>query len=77
MDMEQRKEEAMTLAQRIRKLLDASEMTQRELARRCRMSESCISRIVAGKRTEITVTSARRIAHGLGVTISDLLEEEN
>lgn len=66
----------MTLAQKIRNILAASDMSQAELARRCRMSEAAISRLVSRRRTEITVTTARRLARGLGTTVSALLAEE-
>ena len=57
----------------IRARLSEAHMTQRELARRARVTEAAISRYVMGEREPRARTLAR-IAHALGCTCDELLE---
>ena len=66
---------AMTLLQRnIRLLLEAREMSYREFTARSGIAPASLSRIIHG-RENVTIDRAEKIAEALGVSLSDLLNE--
>ncbi len=60
------------MGQRIRKLRAQHGWTQRELARRARVSPGLIGQLEAGLRQSADVQIALRIARALGVTVEAL-----
>ena len=58
------------MSSRIREIAKAQGLTQTELSHRCRLDPSYLSKIVRGHITP-TVTTARKIAAELGVSIDE------
>lgn len=61
--------------QRIVQLRQAKGWSQRNLAKQAQLSQTLVSLIELGQRNA-TLTSAGRLAHALGVNLTDLLIEE-
>lgn len=70
MDYEQKISE---IASKIRELRKSRNMTIQELAYRCEMERSNMSRIEAGK-TNITIKTLCKICGALGVELSDIIK---
>lgn len=66
----------MNIGKKIRDRLTALDMTQRELADRCDISEVAMSRYVTNTRIPKTLI-LKRIARELGVTMDYLTEDED
>ncbi|CAJ1000979.1 helix-turn-helix domain-containing protein [Brevibacillus aydinogluensis] len=60
---------------KIRKLRTAKEWSQMELSRRSGVSQSFINDLEAGNK-QPTITTLRKLADALGVSVADLLDEE-
>lgn len=71
MDYEQKISE---IASRIRELRKSRNMTIQELAYRCEMERSNMSRIEAGK-TNLTIKTLCKICIALGVELNDILSQ--
>lgn len=61
------------VGERIRKIREAKNISQQEIAVLCDFEKSSMSRIEAG-RTNPTVTTLFKISAALGVTIKDLVD---
>ena len=66
----------MNIGKKIRDRLTALDMTQRELADRCDITEVAMSRYVTNTRIPKTLI-LKRIARELGVTMDYLTEDED
>ena len=64
---------ARRIGEQIRTLREQAQISQSELARRCEVSESAISRLESGDRMPRTIT-VLRISQALGVSASRLLK---
>lgn len=64
------------LGQRVMAALQAQDLTVSDLSARSGISQSYLSRVAAGKVTNPTIEFVLRIAHALGMTVSELLGEE-
>lgn len=70
-----RQSDAMqSLRDNIRSVLAERGMLQKELAERCGIAASNLNRILNGKE-KVTIQRAEKIAKALGVTLSELLQE--
>jgi transcriptional regulator with XRE-family HTH domain len=56
----------------IRKRRESLEMTQMELARRARISQSYVSQLEAGERKTVSLPIAQRLARALEMTLEEL-----
>lgn len=65
-----------SMPNRISQLLSEKNMSQKELAQRCEITESAISRYVSGDRVPRGV-NLKKIANALGTTTDDLLGQKN
>ena len=65
----------MTIAENIRRLREAKEMTQEDLAATLGITASAVSLWESGKRS-MNVKQADKLASALGVTLNDLMREE-
>jgi transcriptional regulator with XRE-family HTH domain len=60
---------------KIKRLREAQEMTQEQLAKRARVSQSYLSQLESGSRGKMPgLKIAQNIARALGVTLAELLE---
>ena len=64
----------MTIAENIRRLREAKEMTQEDLAAALGITASAVSLWESGKRS-MNVKQADKLAQALGVTLNDLMRE--
>lgn len=58
----------------IRTLREARGLTQVELAKKARLTQSHVSMIEAGERTQLSIQTAQKLARALGVPVGRLLE---
>ena len=58
----------------IRTLRAARGLTQVELAKKARLTQSHVSMIEAGERTQLSIQTAQKLARALGVPVGRLLE---
>lgn len=65
-----------SMPNRISQLLSEQNMSQKELAQKCEITESAISRYVSGDRVPRGV-NLKKIANALGTTTDDLLDQKN
>lgn len=70
----EKNELTLKIAQRIRELRKSKGYTQEKLAEKSRVDRSYIGHIEQGKKC-ISMFTAQKIAEGLGITISELLED--
>lgn len=63
------------LAKTIKRLREAAELSQTDLAERADVSNAYISRLEAGKYKTISLDVCYQLAQGLGLTLRALLEE--
>jgi transcriptional regulator with XRE-family HTH domain len=62
------------LMMRLRRLREANEWTQAELAKKARVTQALISQLEAGKKASPSVVPLMRIARALGVTVEALVK---
>ena len=67
----------VTLGQRIRAIRASVGMSQATLATRCGLSQQMIDAVESGRRKDVRVTTARKLADGLGVRVSWLMGEDS
>jgi transcriptional regulator with XRE-family HTH domain len=72
--MKRNKQQARTFAQRLRQLIEASGMTQGELARRAGVSPQVVSRLLTTGNADVTLSIACRLAWALGGSVSEFEE---
>jgi transcriptional regulator with XRE-family HTH domain len=58
----------------IRRLREAKDMTQEQLAKRVGVTQSYIAQLESGRKTSPSLTALKKIAAVLGVNIAALLE---
>ena len=58
----------------IRKLRESKDMTQLDLAKRSRVAQGYISALEAGEKKNPGLDVLKRLAHALGVPVTELLE---
>ncbi len=58
----------------VKQLREFRHMTQQELAKKARISQTYLSRLEAGERKNPGVKIAQRLAKALGVPVGELLE---
>lgn len=63
------------LSARLQRLMAQRGMQQRQLARRARLSEASISRLLTGEQANPTTRTLQALAEALGVDLRDLLLE--
>lgn len=63
----------MTFGERLRRLRELAGMSQAELARKAGFHRAVIHMLESGRRTGLTVESARRLARALNVTLDYLV----
>ena len=66
----------MTFAEEVRKILNNRDMTISDLSFNSRVREGTIRKILDGN-SDPRVSTAKRIADGLGVSLDSLVESEN
>lgn len=64
------------LAVKIKELLRKRRMRQADLARKSGVSAGHISAILKGQKTKHELETVQRIAYGLGVTLSELIDDD-
>jgi DNA-binding transcriptional regulator LsrR (DeoR family) len=69
--MKRKKQPSETFAERLRQLVQASGMTQGELARRADVSAQVVSRLLAAGNTDVTLSIACRLAWAMGKCVSE------
>ena len=62
----------MPIGERLRQLRELANLSQNQLAQKAKVSQSVISGIESGRRTSLNLTTAKRLAQALGVSL-DLL----
>jgi transcriptional regulator with XRE-family HTH domain len=68
--------EEVTLAARLRQLRTAAGLTQMNLAAKARVNVSIVSQIEQGTTTDPRVSTMRRLARALGVSLDELAGPE-
>ena len=58
----------------VKRLREARQLTQAELAKKARISQAYLSRLEAGEKTNPGIQIAQRLAKALGVPVTALLE---
>ena len=69
------KEERSGLGARIKVIREERGLSLSDLARSCEVTKGYLSQLEHGKATNPSVEAVKKIAQGLGVSLSDLLEE--
>lgn len=69
-------DQRISLGQRLHRLRTDRGLGLGELARRCEVSKGYLSQLERGEATNPSVEAVRKLAAGLGVPVSALLEEE-
>ncbi len=64
------------IAEQIKKYLKENKMKQNEFAAKCELGPSSISEILKGKYKKPSNELLEKIAHGMGMTVSELTGEE-
>lgn len=64
----------MTLADYLKKYRSENDISQRELAKKCEISNSLISLIEQGRQMELSIRNYKALAKGTGVTLHQLFE---
>jgi transcriptional regulator with XRE-family HTH domain len=72
--MKRKKHPAQTFAGRLRQLIEASGMTQGELARRAGVSPQVVSRLLAAGNADVTLSVACRLAWAMGKSVREFEE---
>ena len=65
---------ARRIGVKIRTLRDARGMTQAELAKKARVTQSHVSMLEAGARMRPSIQTIQKLARALGVSVTELLE---
>jgi transcriptional regulator with XRE-family HTH domain len=69
-----KKRSAQAFTDRLRELLDASEMSQGEIARRAGVSPQVVSRLLTAGNADVTLSIACRLAWAMGKSVSEFEE---
>jgi transcriptional regulator with XRE-family HTH domain len=72
--MKRKKQLPKTFAERLRELVDASGMTQGDIARRADVSPQVVSRLLAAGNADVTLSIACRLAWAMGKSVSEFEE---
>ena len=72
--MKRMKQPAKTFAGRLRQLIQASGMSQGELARRAGVSPQVVSRLLAAGNADVTLSVACRLAWAMGKSVREFEE---
>ena len=62
------------LATAIRQIRERQDMTQEQLGKRAKVTRSYVALIETGRKTNPSLDILRRLAHALGVPVTELLE---